>query len=187
MGSLIMPSDRSALYTIKPTLKIVPQDGIIPVTREADMAGPMAKSVLDLAIVLDAIVDPSKTTVPEGGYQSAVTGDWGDIRIGFVEPEQWLFPHKIVKYEKEASDQMVSFSFTTISSSQASNNCFKAREWKAAYEKLATIVKAIKPVTLLSLDEATEYGKKDINDAFSKTLLSPVIPKISATRQLTDI
>ncbi|KAG7287561.1 hypothetical protein NEMBOFW57_007073 [Staphylotrichum longicolle] len=147
-GAIILgKANLSALYTIKPTLKIVSQAGIIPVTPEADMAGPMAKSVLDLAIVLDAIVDPSKTTIPEGGYQSAVTGEWGDIRIGFVEPEQWLFPHKIVKYEKEASDQM-------------------AREWKAAHEKLATVVKVVKPVTLLSPDEATECGKKDINDAF---------------------
>ncbi|KAK4460365.1 amidase family [Cladorrhinum samala] len=155
MGSLIMPSDRSALYTIKPTLKIVSQDGIIPVSFEADMIGPMAKSVLDLANLLDAIVDPTKTTVPRGGYSSVVTGDWGDIRIGVLEPEKWLFPPVIVKYEKQASDQM-------------------HRDWKAAYERLASVVKVVKPVTLLSTDESTEHGKKDINDAFHckfKTLL----------------
>jgi amidase len=179
MGSLIMPSDRSALYTIKPTLKIVPQEGIILVTPEADMAGPMAKSSLDLAIVLDAIVDPSKTTVPKDGYQSAVTGEWGDIRIGFVEPNHWLFPHKIVKYEKEASDQMVSSSFSNAYSSRVINNCFQAREWKAAYEKLATVVKVVKPVTLLSLDEATDRGKKDINDAFSEKILCATHPGLS--------
>ena len=103
----MMPSDRAALYTIKPTLKIVPQYGIIPVTYEADSAGPMTKSVLDLANLLDVIVDPSKTTIPDGGYRSAVTGSWGDIKIGVVDPEKWLFPHKIVKYEKQAMDQMV--------------------------------------------------------------------------------
>ena len=70
MGSLIMPSDRSALYTIKPTLKIVPQDGIIPTTLEADSAGPMTKSVLDLADLLGVIADPSKATIPKGGYKS---------------------------------------------------------------------------------------------------------------------
>jgi amidase len=168
MGSLIMPSDRSALYTIEPTLKIVPQDGIILVTPEADMAGPMAKSTLDLVIVLDAIVDPSKTTVPKNGYQSAATGEWGNIRIGFVEPNHWHFTHKIVKYEKEASDQMVSSSFTNAYSARVINKCFKAREWKAAHEKLATVVKVVKPVTLLSLDEATGCEKKDINHAFSE-------------------
>lgn len=107
MGSLIMPSDRAALYTIKPTVKLIPQEGIIPVTLETDSAGPMAKSVLDLANLLDVLVDPTKTTVPEGGYKSAVTGEWGDIKIGIVEPEKWLYSHEIVKYEKQATDQMV--------------------------------------------------------------------------------
>lgn len=107
MGSLIMPSDRSALYAIKPTVKLVPQEGIIPVSHEADSAGPMTKSVLDLANLLDVLVDPTKTTIPEGGFKTAVTGDWGDIRIGVLEPEKWLYPTENVKYVKEATDQMV--------------------------------------------------------------------------------
>ncbi|RYP68289.1 hypothetical protein DL771_006791 [Monosporascus sp. 5C6A] len=153
MGSLIMPSDRSALYTIKPTLKIVPQGGIIPVTLEADSAGPMTKSVLDLANVLDAIVDPSKTIVPEGGYKSAVTGKWGDIRIGDLEPDNWLFPTKIF------------------------------RKWKAAYEKFASVVKVVKPVTLPSTDESTEH------DSTFKTLLEDYLASVddSKVRTLEDI
>lgn len=107
MGSLIMPSDRSALYTIKPTVKIVSQTGIIPITLELDSAGPMAKSALDLANLLQILVDPSKTTIPEGGYRSVATGSWGNIRIGILEPEKWLFDTKLVKYEKQATDQMV--------------------------------------------------------------------------------
>ncbi|KAF2970834.1 hypothetical protein GQX73_g2780 [Xylaria multiplex] len=150
MGSLIMPSDRSALYTIKPTLKIISQEGLIPVTYEADSAGPMTKSVLDLANLLDILVDPSKTSVPEGGYRSAVTGKWGDIRIGVVEPADWLFPTKIVKYEQQASDQML-------------------REWELAYEKLRTVAKTVKPVKLLSLEEATLGGTKNIWTAFAST------------------
>lgn len=67
----------------------------------------MTKSVLDLANLLDILVDSSKTQVPAGGYKSAVTGSWGDIRIGYLNPEQWLFPHQIVRYDKDATDQMV--------------------------------------------------------------------------------
>ncbi|KAF9770120.1 hypothetical protein IL306_012372 [Fusarium sp. DS 682] len=146
--------DRSALYTIKPTLKLIPQDGIIPVTTEADSAGPMAKSVLDLANLLDVLVDPSMTTRPEGGYKSAVTGSWGNIRIGVVEAEKWLFPTKIVKYNKEATDQML-------------------RDWTAACEKLKSVAKVVKPVTLVSIEEATEGGKKDIWKAFGMTAFQP--------------
>jgi amidase len=107
MGSLMTPGDRAALYTIKPTIKLVLRDDIIPITHEADSAGPMTKSVQDLADLLDVLVDPSQTTVPKGGYRSAVTGSWGDIRIGVLEPEKWMFPHEIVKYEMEANDQML--------------------------------------------------------------------------------
>ncbi|KAJ5718499.1 amidase family protein [Penicillium malachiteum] len=129
MGSLIMPSDRSALYTIKPTLGLIPQEGIIPVTHEADSAGPMTKSVLDLANLLDVLVDPTKTTVPEGGYKSAVTGEWGDINIGL-------------------------------------------RDWALAYENLQSVVKVVKPITLISTDQATENGSRDIWDAFHTTFKS---------------
>ncbi|KAJ5701174.1 Amidase [Penicillium malachiteum] len=153
MGSLIMPSDRAALYTIKPTVKLISQDGIIPVTHEADSAGPMAKSVQDLADLLDVLVDSEKTNVPEGGYHSAVTGSWGDIRIGIVEPEKWLLPHNIEKYEKDATDQML-------------------RDWQSAYEKLKTLAKEVKPVTLISIEESTEDGKMDISKAFDSTFSS---------------
>ncbi|KAH0524976.1 hypothetical protein TsFJ059_007409 [Trichoderma semiorbis] len=150
MGSLIMPSDRSALYTIKPTVKIVSQTGIIPITLELDSAGPMAKSALDLANLLQILVDPSKTTIPEGGYKSAATGSWDNIRIGILEPEKWLFDTKLVKYENQATDQML-------------------REWKQAYEKLKSIAKVVKPVTLISLEESTDNGRIKIWNAFDTT------------------
>jgi amidase len=102
-----MPRDRAALYTIKPTLEIVPQDGIIPISPEADSAGPMTKSVIYLAHLLDVLVDPSETSIPEGGYTTFVTGSYEGLRIGVVEPEKLLFPHEIVKLEKAAHDQMV--------------------------------------------------------------------------------
>ncbi|KAL7946394.1 amidase family protein [Trichoderma barbatum] len=150
MGSLIMPSDRSALYTIKPTVKIVSQNGIIPITLELDSAGPMAKSASDLANLLQVLVDPSKTTIPKGGYKSVVTGSWGDIRIGVLEPEKWLFETKLVQYEKQATDQMLG-------------------EWKQAYEKLKSVAKIVKPVTLLSLEESTDNGKIRMWNAFDAT------------------
>ncbi|OAL48728.1 amidase family protein [Pyrenochaeta sp. DS3sAY3a] len=149
MGSLMIPSDRAALYTMKPTLKLVSQAGIVPITHEADSAGPMTKSVEDLANLLDVLVDPTQTTIPEGGYRSAVTGDWGNVRIGVLEPEKWLLPEKILKYEKEAYEQQI-------------------REWQNAVEKLKTHVKVVKNVRLISPDEAIDSGERDVWKAFGK-------------------
>lgn len=36
----------------------------------------MTKSVEDLANLMDVLIDPSKTSVPAGGYISAVTASW---------------------------------------------------------------------------------------------------------------
>jgi hypothetical protein len=95
MGSLMVSSDRAALFTIKPTIKLILQDDIIPITHEADSAGSMTKLVQDLADLLDVLIDPNQTTVPKGGCRSAVTGSRGNIRIGFLEFEKWLLPAKM--------------------------------------------------------------------------------------------
>jgi amidase len=88
IGSIIVPTDRAALYTLKPTVGIVPQSGIYPVYPRCDAAGPMAKSALDVANILDVIVEPSMTMIPVGGYRSAVTRKWEGIRIGVVRTEE---------------------------------------------------------------------------------------------------
>lgn len=149
-GSLVMPSDRAALYTIKPTVKIVSQEGIIPISPEADSAGPMAKSVLDLANLLDILVDRDKTNVPLGGYRSAITGTWDHIKIGILEPEKWLTSERFLKYEKRAVAQMF-------------------HEWRAVFERLKQFTNAVKWVQLISLEEATDHGTMDLFSAFHFT------------------
>lgn len=54
-GSIICPSAVAALVGIKPTVGLVSRDGIIPISRSQDTAGPMARSVADAAAVLAAI------------------------------------------------------------------------------------------------------------------------------------
>src|SRR3546814_3833691 len=44
-GSIICPSAVAALVGIKPTVGLVSRDGIIPISRSQDTAGPMARSV----------------------------------------------------------------------------------------------------------------------------------------------
>jgi amidase len=51
----------------------------------------MIKIPKDLALVMDVLVDKSKTRVPEGGYISRATGSWKGLRIGTLNPEVWNF------------------------------------------------------------------------------------------------
>jgi len=59
-GSIVCPSSANGIVGIKPTVGLVSRAGIIPIAHSQDTAGPMARTVRDAAIVLNAIagVDP---------------------------------------------------------------------------------------------------------------------------------
>ena len=55
-GSVICPASVIGIVGIKPTVGTVSRHGIIPVAHSQDTAGPMAKTVTDAALLLDAMV-----------------------------------------------------------------------------------------------------------------------------------
>src|SRR5438132_1065647 len=57
-GSITGPSAVVNIVGLKPTLGLVSQDGIIPIAHEQDTAGPMARSVTDVAILLGVLQSP---------------------------------------------------------------------------------------------------------------------------------
>ncbi|KAJ5648058.1 hypothetical protein N7490_004430 [Penicillium lividum] len=84
-GSLVSPSGRAALYTIKPTIGLVSQDGIIPISSNFDAAGPMTKSSHDLASLLDVLAGKSDSD----SFTNYLTGSWSDISVAVLDPENW--------------------------------------------------------------------------------------------------
>src|SRR5262245_17748543 len=54
-GSILSPSNHNMLAGIKPTVGRVSRYGVIPITADQDTPGPMAKSVMDAAIVFGAL------------------------------------------------------------------------------------------------------------------------------------
>jgi amidase len=57
-GSVVCPSGINGIVGIKPTLGLVSRDGIIPIAHSQDTAGPMARTVRDAAILLEAMTGP---------------------------------------------------------------------------------------------------------------------------------
>ncbi len=57
-GSITGPSAVENIVGLKPTLGLVSQDGIIPIAHQQDTAGPMARSVTDIAILLGVLQSP---------------------------------------------------------------------------------------------------------------------------------
>ena len=81
-GSIQNPSAAQALVGVKPTYGLVPLEGVVPLNGSyADVAGPMAKTVRDAAIALDALAGPTPEDlatyaaaghIPEDGYAAAL-------------------------------------------------------------------------------------------------------------------
>ena len=107
-GSLVTPSTRASLYTLKLTHGLVSAVNIIPTSARYDTAGPIGKTVKDVADLLTIMVDHPKTVVPLGGYASAMTSDWGDIKVGTLDPDKWRISESFVKPVASATEQMVS-------------------------------------------------------------------------------
>ena len=54
-GSVLSPSNQNMLAAVKPTVGRISRHGIIPITADQDTAGPMAKTVIDAAIMLGVL------------------------------------------------------------------------------------------------------------------------------------
>lgn len=60
-GSIRVPSSYNQLVGVRPTVGLASRDGIVPLALSQDTGGPMARSVSDAAIAMDAVVgvDPA--------------------------------------------------------------------------------------------------------------------------------
>jgi len=75
-GSIVCPAGINGVVGIKPSLGLVSRDGIIPIAHSQDTAGPLARTVADAAILLNAISaadpsDPAAASRPRGDVDYA--------------------------------------------------------------------------------------------------------------------
>lgn len=92
-GSIRIPSTYNQLVGVRPTVGLASRDGIVPLALSQDTGGPIARSVLDAAVALDAVVgedsgDPvtarSAGKIPES-YTAYLDGDsLQGKKIGYI-------------------------------------------------------------------------------------------------------
>src|SRR2546425_6325569 len=63
-GSITGASAVENIFGLKPTLGLISQDGIVPISHQQDAAGPMARSVTDVAILLGIMQSPQTDYTP---------------------------------------------------------------------------------------------------------------------------
>ncbi|MDG5759923.1 amidase family protein [Natronococcus sp. A-GB1] len=76
-GSTRNPSAFGSLAGLRPTIGLISRDGIIPLSLERDTAGPMARTVTDMAVMLDAMVgyDPADPPTSRGANEIPANSD----------------------------------------------------------------------------------------------------------------
>jgi aspartyl-tRNA(Asn)/glutamyl-tRNA(Gln) amidotransferase subunit A len=116
-GSIQNPASAQGLVGIKPTFALVPNAGVMPLSANRDVVGPIARCVRDAALTLDVLAgytaeDP-KTIAgvghrPRGGYTSKLdTGALSGKRIGLYGPgwrDQPLSEETIALYDRACAE-----------------------------------------------------------------------------------
>lgn len=100
-GSIICPASVAGLVGLKPTVGLVSRVGIIPISISQDTAGPMGRSVTDVAILLNVIAgmdehDPSGHAVagniPDDYTQSLKPDSLRGKRLGLLRQAMGYHP-----------------------------------------------------------------------------------------------
>jgi len=89
-GSIRIPSCWSGIYGLKPTYGLVPYTGICAEDHTLDHTGPMARTVAELALLLEAIAGPDgldprqRAGLENQAYTRALTGEVKGLRLAIV-------------------------------------------------------------------------------------------------------
>jgi amidase len=84
-GSITCPSSLNGCVGLKPTVGLLPTERIVPISGSQDAPGPMARSVGDAALLLDALAGTT------GYAQACGTISLDEITLGLAE--NWLSGH----------------------------------------------------------------------------------------------
>jgi len=139
-GSIRIPAALCGVVGLKPTFGLVSVEGVVPLAKTLDHAGPMARSVTDVCIILDALA---------GDYpQEAIRPDSRKLRknrprkfrIGW--PKQYFF---------ERIDSEVHHAI------ESAAKCFKSLGASIEQVSLSGLEHSVEPSTNIALAEATQY------------------------------
>lgn len=165
-GSIRLPASWCGVSGIKPTYGRIPTRGAMPLGWSFDTVGPLARTVDDLAAVLQASAghDPRDSTSsrrPVGNYTDPqVTGVAG-LRIGI--PENWFLevcdPH-IARAVQDAADLLVADGAELVSVTLPHADLTQAVGWLAVLGEITSIHE-------ITVDRLTEY-----DEAFGGHLLT---------------
>ncbi|KYD14492.1 amidase [Saccharococcus caldoxylosilyticus] len=113
-GSIRIPSSWCGVYGLKPSYGLVPYTGIFPIEQTLDHTGPIARTVEDVALLLEVIagadgLDPRQSGLEVKPYTESLVGNAQGLKVGIVkEGFGWerLSEEDVDKLVKEAAQSL---------------------------------------------------------------------------------
>ncbi|GHF31009.1 amidase [Kordiimonas sediminis] len=100
-GSIICPSNASGIVGFKPTVGVIPQDHIIPISATQDTAGPMTKTVMGAAMMMNAMA----TTTPDVDYTTRLSPEaLKGVRVGVLRFAEGAYHPVIARFNEALAD-----------------------------------------------------------------------------------
>ncbi|MBH5323397.1 amidase [Aurantiacibacter sediminis] len=108
-GSITCPASMNGVVGLKPTVGLVSQAHIVPISHTQDTAGPMTRSVYDAALLLSAIAGPDYGEIGEGDLlfdftAGLETASLDGVRIGVIRNRSGGFAPLEAIYEQALAD-----------------------------------------------------------------------------------
>ncbi|KAL6790448.1 amidase signature domain-containing protein [Trichoderma sp. SZMC 28013] len=136
IGSIITPSTRAALYSLKVTTGALDTTGTYSMTDFFDSVGPMAKSSADVRTMAEILLQRT--------FNSTDFGTWKGLSVGFLDPNVWKLAKEMCTPHEGTAEQMV-------------------EEYENAVKLLQKDGCSLKyPIKIADVDELTVDGKQAI-------------------------
>ncbi|MFD1851436.1 amidase [Oceanobacillus bengalensis] len=204
-GSIRLPAAMCGIYGLKPTHGLVSTHGIFPTAMSLDTAGPMARSVPDLALMLQYMAgfdsnDPNSLQVPIPQYTEDLYKGIKGIKIGIpsyylegLDPDvEMHFNHAINTLKRLGAEikeitipelSMSTFSGYSIVTGEASNTHFeslqtRSEDYSADIRTFFLSGTLSNPAQYIRAQQARRKMVKAFDQAFKDVdiMLGPTIP-----------
>lgn len=134
-GSIRVPASLTGVVGLKPSFGLVPRTGVIPLAWSLDHVGPLAHTVQDTAILLNAMagfdpLDPGSVRREPVDYTAGLHRELEGVRIGV--PRNFFFEHVAEDVEsgvRAAIDILAAHGATLIPVEVPSTELFHAVQW----------------------------------------------------------
>lgn len=134
-GSIRVPAALNGVVGLKPTYGLVPRRGVTSMSWSLDHVGPIARTVEDAALVLNALVghdphDPASLDVPSAHYGPGADTRLDGLRVGV--PRTYYFDHVHPEVEAEvrhAIDQLADLGARLVEVDIPMTRYVQATQW----------------------------------------------------------